>query len=112
MFVECNYDQEMLDADTKRPWSTKQRIASRHGHLSNGQAAELVAELAGHGLEDVFLGHLSADCNSPLVATEAVTGLAGKVRVQVAPQAEPTEWFSWPVTHPLKMGSGGQGLLF
>lgn len=112
LFVESNYDQEMLDADTKRPWSTKQRIASRHGHLSNGQAAELVADLAGHGLEDVFLGHLSADCNSPEVASEAVTGMAEKVRVCIAPQADPTDWLSWPVTRPVKIGSGGQGLLF
>ncbi len=112
LFVESNYDQGMLDADTKRPWSTKQRIASRHGHLSNGQAAELVAELAEHGLQDVFLGHLSADCNCPLVATEAVMGMAGTVRVRVAPQEVPTEWCSWQVTRPAQVGSGGQGLLF
>jgi phosphoribosyl 1,2-cyclic phosphodiesterase len=112
LFVESNYDQGMLDADTKRPWATKQRIASRHGHLSNGQAAELVAELAEHGLQDVFLGHLSADCNSPITAAEAVTGMSGKVRVRIAPQEEPTDWFSWQVTQPIKIGSGGQGMLF
>lgn len=112
LFVESNYDEGLLDADTKRPWSTKQRIASRHGHLSNGQAAELVAELAGHGLKDVFLGHLSADCNTPVMATAAVTGMSGKVRVRIAPQEAPTEWYQWQVTRPVKIGSGGQGMLF
>ena len=112
LFVESNYDQELLDADTKRPWSTKQRIASRHGHLSNAQAAELVAELATHGLRDVFLGHLSADCNCPVMAAAVVSAQSSKVRVQIAPQDIPTGWYTWPVDRPVKVGSGGQGMLF
>ena len=63
LFVEANYDTELLEADTKRPWSTKQRISSRHGHLSNEQAAELISELAHDALQQVVLGHLSEDCN-------------------------------------------------
>jgi phosphoribosyl 1,2-cyclic phosphodiesterase len=72
LFVEANYDDALLEADTKRPWSTKQRISSRHGHLSNAQAAELVAELAHPGLRRVVLGHLSRDCNTPDVAKGAM----------------------------------------
>ena len=68
LFVEANYDEALLEADTKRPWSTKQRISSRHGHLSNAQTAELVAELAHPGLRRVVLGHLSQDCNAPDLA--------------------------------------------
>ncbi len=68
LFVEANYDESLLEADTKRPWSTKQRISSRHGHLSNAQTAELVAELAHPGLKRVVLGHLSQDCNAPDLA--------------------------------------------
>lgn len=68
LFVEANYDEALLEADTKRPWSTKQRISSRHGHLSNAQTAALLAELAHPGLQCVVLGHLSQDCNSPDVA--------------------------------------------
>ncbi|MCP5550131.1 MAG: hypothetical protein H7A53_04480 [Akkermansiaceae bacterium] len=30
LFVESNYDELMLQNDTKRPWSTKQRIAPAH----------------------------------------------------------------------------------
>ncbi len=72
LFVEANYDDLMLQNDTKRPWSTKQRISSRHGHLSNAQAAELVTAVASERLHRVVLGHLSRDCNAPDVATAAI----------------------------------------
>ena len=65
LFLEANYDTDLLEADTKRPWSTKQRISSRHGHLSNEQAADLVASVAHEALHQVVLGHLSEDCNHP-----------------------------------------------
>lgn len=72
LFIEANYDTQLLTSDTKRPWSTKQRIAGRHGHLSNEQTAALVAELATDRLERVILGHLSRDCNTPDLAAAAV----------------------------------------
>ncbi|MEZ5324428.1 MAG: MBL fold metallo-hydrolase [Verrucomicrobiales bacterium] len=72
LFVEANYDLMLLQNDTKRPWSTKQRIVSRHGHLSNEQTAELVVECAATGLQNVVLGHLSQDCNSPEVAVDTI----------------------------------------
>lgn len=73
LYVEANYDEAMLQNDTKRPWSTKQRISSRHGHLSNTQTAELVASIASPRLHHVVLAHLSRDCNHPDVAKKAVT---------------------------------------
>lgn len=72
LFVEANYDHALLEADTKRPWAIKQRISSRHGHLSNQQTAELIEELAHPGLHQIVLGHLSDDCNSPALAIECV----------------------------------------
>lgn len=79
LFVEANYDVTMLQNDTKRPWSTKQRILSRHGHLSNDQTAELVGHCASEALHRVVLGHLSQDCNAPDLAREAVgRQLAGR----------------------------------
>jgi phosphoribosyl 1,2-cyclic phosphodiesterase len=72
IFVETNYDETLLAADTKRPWQTKQRIASRHGHLSNKAAAELLVEVATPNLHTVILGHLSQDCNSPELACNHV----------------------------------------
>lgn len=72
LFVEANYDAQLLEADTKRPWATKQRISSRHGHLSNDQAAELIESVAHAGLHHVVLGHLSDDCNDPDRAAQRV----------------------------------------
>lgn len=63
VLLEANYDEALLENDQKRPWSTKQRIMSRHGHLSNRAAAELAANFAHPGLETMILGHLSEDCN-------------------------------------------------
>jgi phosphoribosyl 1,2-cyclic phosphodiesterase len=65
LYLEANYDTRLLEDDTKRPWATKQRISSRHGHLSNEQAAEFVASIAHSSLHQVVLGHLSEDCNHP-----------------------------------------------
>ncbi len=72
LFVEANYDETMLVNDTKRPWATKQRISSRHGHLSNDQTAELVIDIASERLHRVVLGHLSRDCNAPEVAVGVI----------------------------------------
>ncbi|MCB1228633.1 MAG: MBL fold metallo-hydrolase [Verrucomicrobiae bacterium] len=72
LFVEANYDETMLVNDTRRPWATKQRISSRHGHLSNDQTAELILSIASERLHRVVLGHLSRDCNAPDVAIETI----------------------------------------
>ncbi|MBV9106383.1 MAG: MBL fold metallo-hydrolase [Verrucomicrobia bacterium] len=63
LVVETNHDERLLQEDHRRPWSVKQRILSRHGHLSNEAAAKLVSSVAGHRLRRVVLGHLSRDCN-------------------------------------------------
>jgi phosphoribosyl 1,2-cyclic phosphodiesterase len=72
LVIETNHDEKMLQNDTRRPWSVKQRIMSRHGHLSNSAAADVISEMRGHGLERVILCHLSRDCNSPEVAVATV----------------------------------------
>jgi phosphoribosyl 1,2-cyclic phosphodiesterase len=72
LVIEANHDEKMLQEDTRRPWSTKQRIMSRHGHLSNTAAAEVLANIAGNGLRRVLLGHLSEDCNTPELALRTV----------------------------------------
>ncbi len=93
LFVEANYDDALLEADTKRPWSTKQRISSRHGHLSNAQTAALVAELAPAGLRRVVLGHLSRDCNCPVTAATAIRAVLQDVEVCCAEQDRPCGWW-------------------
>lgn len=72
LVLEANYDLKLLQADTRRPWSTKQRILSRHGHLSNDAAGDVAAALAVGKLRRLYLGHLSRDCNRPELAREAV----------------------------------------
>ena len=72
LLIETNHDEAMLQNDTKRPWAVKQRILSRHGHLSNAAAAEIVANVATPDLRHVLLGHMSEDCNTPTIATEAI----------------------------------------
>jgi len=63
--VEANHCADLLKADTKRPWSVKQRISGRHGHLSNQSARELLEAVASPRWQQVYLTHLSRDCNSP-----------------------------------------------
>ncbi len=72
LVLEANHDLGLLRDDQKRPWSVKQRILSRHGHLSNDAAAEVAVEVVTDRMEDLYLGHLSSDCNSPLHARTAV----------------------------------------
>ena len=98
LFVEANYDQDLLEADTKRPWPIKQRIQSRHGHLSNDQVAGLIHDIAHAELERVVLGHLSSDCNTPdLILGRLRQCLAelghSHVGLDCACQDEPTGWF-------------------
>ncbi|MFT4638193.1 MAG: phosphoribosyl 1,2-cyclic phosphodiesterase [Verrucomicrobiales bacterium] len=98
IFVEANYDGVLLQNDLKRPWSVKQRILSRHGHLSNEQTAALLGDVADENLCRVILGHLSADCNDPQFAIDAVKEAIrakGHVKVSVlcATQGEPTPCF-------------------
>lgn len=63
--VESNHCPDLLRADLRRPWSTKQRISGRHGHLSNDGARELLESVASPRWRRVYLTHLSRDCNSP-----------------------------------------------
>jgi phosphoribosyl 1,2-cyclic phosphodiesterase len=75
LVVEANHCPQMLEADTKRPWSTKQRISGRHGHLSNEAARELLSSIASPRWRHVFFAHLSRDCNSPAAVASACGGI-------------------------------------
>jgi phosphoribosyl 1,2-cyclic phosphodiesterase len=72
LVLEANHDLRLLQEDTRRPWAVKQRILSRHGHLSNDAAADVAAEVVTELMEDLYLGHLSSDCNTPGHARAAV----------------------------------------
>jgi len=72
LVIETNHDEKLLQNDPYRPWPVKQRIMSRHGHLSNAAAASVIEQLLPGKIERVVLGHLSRDCNTPELATAAV----------------------------------------
>jgi phosphoribosyl 1,2-cyclic phosphodiesterase len=72
LLLEANHDVKLLQDDTRRPWSLKQRILSRHGHLSNEAAAEVAGQITTSALSRIYLGHLSRDCNRPELARQVV----------------------------------------
>jgi phosphoribosyl 1,2-cyclic phosphodiesterase len=74
LLLESNHDVKMLQDDPRRPWSLKQRILSRHGHLSNESAADVAEQILSPALRRLYLGHLSRDCNRPELALQAVAG--------------------------------------
>ena len=79
LVIETNHDEKLLQACQFRPWPVKQRIMSRHGHLSNAAAAVVIEQLLPGKIERVVLGHLSRDCNSPELAKSAVQSLLAKI---------------------------------
>lgn len=62
--LESNHDVDML-MNGPYPWELKQRIKSRHGHLSNEDSLQLLHELAHGRLEALVMAHLSEVNNHP-----------------------------------------------
>jgi len=62
--LESNHDVDML-MNGPYPWELKQRIKSRHGHISNEESLALLHELAHEGLEALVMAHLSEVNNHP-----------------------------------------------
>jgi phosphoribosyl 1,2-cyclic phosphodiesterase len=79
LVIETNHDEKLLQNDPHRPWPVKQRIQSRHGHLSNAAAASVIGQLLSGRIARVVLSHLSRDCNSPELASGAVRAELEKV---------------------------------
>lgn len=73
LVLETNHDLKLLQDDTHRPWSVKQRILSRHGHLCNEAAAGVAEQIVSAELRHMYLGHLSRDCNRPELAFKVVS---------------------------------------
>lgn len=93
--IEANHDLQML-RNGPYPWHLKQRVASRHGHLSNADAALGVAELLSDRLRKVVLYHLSRTNNEPALAVQAVgaelDGNGSPAELFVTAQDETTPW--------------------
>jgi phosphoribosyl 1,2-cyclic phosphodiesterase len=67
VFIESNYDPDML-ANGPYPPQLQERILSDHGHISNFEAAELLARAASPKLQWACLAHLSEQNNTPDLA--------------------------------------------
>lgn len=72
--IEANHDEEML-MNGPYPWHLKQRIKSRHGHISNTESMGLLGNLLHEGLQGVFLAHLSEVNNDPKLPKSAAEKL-------------------------------------
>ncbi len=96
LLIESNHDLEML-RDGPYPWSVKQRVLSRVGHLSNAAAAEFLTRDYDGGARYVVLAHLSESNNAPELARLAAEQALGDRlsllgnRVLLAPQEVPLE---------------------
>ncbi|MGA2650287.1 MAG: MBL fold metallo-hydrolase [Terracidiphilus sp.] len=94
LLLESNHDLEML-RDGPYPWSVKQRVLSRVGHLSNEAAADFLENQYDGQAAYVILAHLSESNNLPelarVAAERALNGHASLLanRLLLAAQHEP-----------------------
>lgn len=92
LVLEFNHDPDRLAAGPY-PVHLKRRIRGDGGHLSNQQAAEFLARLAGPQLHTLVLAHLSEQNNTPELARACARAALeelslGRVEVLVASQEE------------------------
>lgn len=79
LVLEANHDVKMLQESPHRPWSLKQRILGRHGHLSNEAAADTAEQVMSAHLRHLYLGHLSRECNKPEIARNVMEKRLAKI---------------------------------
>jgi phosphoribosyl 1,2-cyclic phosphodiesterase len=95
LILETNHDLDML-RNGPYPWSLKQRVAGRHGHLSNREAADGLPELMGDRLRWVVLYHLSRTNNLPALAAAAIGEMLDRegcrAQMAVTEQDRSTPW--------------------
>lgn len=99
LVLESNHDVDMLKVGPY-PWSVKQRVAGRMGHLSNDAACKLLRQTVCSETQQVVLAHLSGHNNIPAVAEIAAKQALdacgrSNVSLHVASQSEPSEGFQF-----------------
>ncbi len=93
LLVESNHDVEMLK-NGPYPYQLKQRVLGEFGHLSNENCGKMLKEILTDSLSYIFLGHLSNENNTPMLAFETVkrtlegegVTIGGDVNMYVAPR--------------------------
>jgi phosphoribosyl 1,2-cyclic phosphodiesterase len=98
MLLESDYDSEMLKVGPY-PWSVKQRVMSRVGHLSNDQVSDYLLHDFDGFSSRLILGHISENNNHPeivrLVATQALERRGLATPLEIASQSRPTEVYTF-----------------
>jgi phosphoribosyl 1,2-cyclic phosphodiesterase len=93
LILESNHDLEMLRVGPY-PWSLKQRLMGRYGHLSNTGVAQFIREQFDGSASHLMLAHLSERNNHPAVArqeaTKALRDRGYKTSVTLTSQQFPT----------------------
>ncbi len=89
LLLESNHDLEMLRVGPY-PWSVKQRVMSRKGHLSNEVAADFIENDLDVRVSTLVLGHISEHNNHPeLVRNMGLKALDGRALFTRLVVAEP-----------------------
>ena len=81
LLIESNHDIDMLKKGPY-PFHLKKRILGEKGHLSNVSCGQTLTALA-HRLKHIYLGHLSAENNDPLLAFETVRDILESASIPV-----------------------------
>jgi phosphoribosyl 1,2-cyclic phosphodiesterase len=76
LMIESNHDLEML-RQGPYPWSVKQRVLSRVGHLSNTALADFFTNDYDGGAAFLILAHLSEQNNHPEIARKVAESALG-----------------------------------
>ena len=94
LLLESNHDVEMLKVGPY-PWSIKQRVMGRMGHLSNDVVSDFIRKDLDLSTSTLILGHLSEHNNHPeivrLVASQALAGRSLFTRLVIAEPNRATE---------------------
>ncbi len=96
LMIESNHDLEMLRTGPY-PWSVKQRVMSRVGHLSNEALADFLLSDYDGAAAFLILAHLSEQNNHPEIARKAAEQALGhrrnllRNRLVMASQSQPLE---------------------
>lgn len=82
LLIESNHDVEMLK-EGPYPYPLKQRVLGDLGHLSNENCGKMLTEVLSDKLKYIFLGHLSEQNNTPMLAFETAKKAIENQGVQV-----------------------------
>lgn len=98
LLMESNHDLDMLKVGPY-PWSVKQRVMGRNGHLSNAVTCDFVENDLDPGVQTLILGHLSEHNNHPEIvrmgAEQSLLRTGLSPRLVIAEQKKATEVFTY-----------------